>query len=102
MPKPSSTKKTAPKPEETAPVQAKTPPQTLATPDNKFRSFGKSKIVDDMERGYMGQKFAFRNVRTLEILCCYADAEDFSGGKAYVSKDGQTYLYIDKKGNVVK
>lgn len=82
------------------PVKSTREPQpTLATPDEQFRSFSKTKIVDDMERGYLGRKLAFRNVRTKEILCCYSDAEDFSGGKAYVSKDGVNYFYIDKKGN---
>lgn len=81
------------------------PPQGDKEPmpsDNKFRSFGKSKIIEDMELGYVGQKLAFRNVRTLEILCCFADAKDFKGGKAYVSKDGVKYFYVDKQGNEVK
>lgn len=79
-----------------------TQPGTLATPDEKFRSFGNAKIVEDMERGYKGSKLAFRNVRTKEILCCFADADDFSGGKAYVSKDGTNYYYINKRGEKVE
>ncbi len=74
----------------------------MATPDNKFRSFSKMKIVDDMELGKVGSDMAFRNVRTGVILCCYRDAEPFSGGKAYVSKDQVNYFYIDKKGNRVE
>lgn len=79
-----------------------TQPGTLATPDEKFRSFGNAKIVEDMERGYVGNKLAFRNVRTNEILCCYADAEDFSGGKAYVSRDGVNFFNINKRGEKVE
>jgi hypothetical protein len=55
-----------------------------------------------MERGYKGKKLAFRNVRTKEILCCYTDAADFSEGKAYVSKDGINYFYINKRGEKVE
>lgn len=107
--KPASTVKTpASKPEikspDKQPIQSSTNNQrgSLATSDERFRSFAKMKIVDDMERGYMGRKQAFRNVKTNQILCCYADAEDFSGGKAYVSKDGVSYFYMDKKGNRVE
>ncbi len=82
--------------------QPSTSSNTLATPDNKFRSFAKSRIIEDMERGYIGQKLAFRNVRTKEILCCYTEAADFSGGKAYVSQDGKYFFYINKQGNRVE
>ncbi|MFN0034473.1 MAG: hypothetical protein ACKVUS_05350 [Saprospiraceae bacterium] len=82
------------------PVDA--PASTMETPDNTFRSFGKSVIRDDMERGKVGGKLAFRNVRTKQVLCCYAGAEDFSGGKAYVSKDGVQYHYINNKGERVE
>lgn len=77
-------------------------PGSLATSDEVFRSFGNAKIVEDMERGYKGKKLAFRNVRTKEILCCYTDAADFSEGKAYVSKDGINYFYINKRGEKVE
>ena len=80
----------------------KTDPVSLATTDKVFRSFSKTKIVDGMERGKSESKMAFRNIQTREIICCFADAEDFSGGKAYVSKDGVAYYYIDKKGNKVE
>ena len=50
----------------------------------------------------MGGKIAFRNVQTGELLCCYADAEDFEGGKANVSTDGAAYFYINKKGERVR
>lgn len=110
-PDPTAANKTVkPKPEikpstkVSAPAQqpSNTRPSTLATPDERFRSFGKSIIADGMERGRVGNKQAFRNIQTNEILCCYQDAEDFSGGKAYVSKDGVTYYYMDKKGNKVQ
>lgn len=83
------------------------PPQpeisgTKNPPGEKFRSFAKTVIADDMERGYIGQNLAFRNVRTREIICCFADAQDFSGGKARVSKDGMHYFYIDKRGKEVE
>ncbi len=55
-----------------------------------------------MELGKVGSDMAFRNVRTGVILCCYRDAEPFSGGKSYVSKDQVNYFYIDKKGNRVE
>jgi hypothetical protein len=77
-------------------------PVSIPKVDQKFRSFAGQKIVENMERGYMDGKFAFRNVRNKEILCCFSDAQDFSGGKAYVSKDGRNYFYIDKQGNVVQ
>ena len=80
----------------------KTEPLSIPKVDKKFRSFAAQKIVENMERGYMDGKFAFRNVRNKEILCCFSDAQDFSGGKAYVSKDGRNYFYIDKEGNVVE
>ncbi len=86
-------------------VQEKPPASTtttLATPDERFRSYGKTMIVNDMELGYMGSKKAFRNVRNKEILCCFTDAEPFSSGKAWVTKDGVNYYYIDIKGNKVK
>lgn len=89
-----------------AQIPSSTPPNSSAKDpigsESKFRSFGKSTIVEDMELGYVGQKLAFKNVRTLEILCCYADAKVFKGGKAYVSEDGVKYFYIDKRGKVVK
>ncbi len=78
------------------------PSETLATPDQKFRSFAKSAIYDDMELGYMGNNYAFRNVRTKEILCCYAAAKGFSDGKAYVSTDGKNFFYINKKGEKIQ
>jgi len=73
-------------------------PLVVPKPDSRFRSYGKTIISDGMERGKVGDKMAFRNVQTGEILCCYADAEDFSGGKANVSKNGIKYFYINKNG----
>lgn len=70
--------------------------------DGKFRSFAQMRISDGMELGYMDGKLAFRNVRTHAILCCFADAEDFANGKAYVSKDGVNYYYTDTAGNRVE
>ncbi|MBL7806573.1 MAG: hypothetical protein JNN28_02095 [Saprospiraceae bacterium] len=106
--KPTTQSKSQPKPQQdTKPVISSPPPkpqpsETLATPDQKFRSFAKSAIYDDMELGYMGDKYAFRNVRTKEILCCYAAAKGFSDGKAYVSPDGKNFYYINKKGEKVQ
>ena len=91
-------------PSQLPPIQEKPPASTsttLATSDERFRSYGKSMVANDMELGYMGSKKAFRNVRNKEILCCYTDAEPFSGGKAWVSKDGVNYFYIDNKGKKV-
>lgn len=67
--------------------------------DGRFRSFANMQIKDGMERGYIDGKLAFRNVRTKEIICCFTKADDFSGGKAYVSKDGVNFYYMDKFGN---
>lgn len=78
------------------------PVRSTTTPEGKFRSFAKTVIREDMERGYIGDKIAFRNVRTKEIVCCFSNAEDFADGKAYVSEDGVKYFYIDKKGNKLK
>jgi hypothetical protein len=75
---------------------------TRRATDEKFRSFAKMVIAEDMERGYVGDKLAFRNVRNKQIICCFSDAKDFSGGKAYVSEDGVSYFYIDKNGNKLK
>lgn len=94
---PQTSPKTGPSPKETLPET-----KTSGTTDQKFRSFAKLAIHDDMELGYMGDKYAFRNVRTREILCCYADAKGFSGGMAYVSLDGRNFFYINKKGEKVK
>lgn len=77
-------------------------PPSAPQSDSRFRSFGKTVISDGMERGKVGGKMAFRNVQTGKILCCYADAEDFEGGKANVSQDGVTYFFINKKGERVK
>lgn len=82
------------------------PPATLPSSatsdsDTRFRSFAKTMFADGMERGKVGKKLAFRNLQTNEILCCYADAEDFNGGRAYVSQDGVNYFYINKKGERV-
>jgi hypothetical protein len=119
---------TSNRPVDTSPQKSKTQPQTLPkttssppntvpaknepTPeskpanspsvsDQKFRSFAKMAIYDDMELGYMGDKYAFKNVRTKEILCCYTAAKGFSDGKAYVSLDGKNFFYINKKGDKV-
>ena len=81
---------------------ANTETSTLATPDKVFRSFAKLVIADGMELGKIGTELAFRNVKTKEILCCFKDAENFMGGKAWVSKDGVNYYYIDVKGNKLK
>jgi hypothetical protein len=99
-------------PSKTLPKSAKTPeilpkasksiPGTLATPDTRFRSFGKTVISDNMELGKVGESFAFRNVKTGEILCCFADAKSFGSGKAYVSKDRINFYYIDKTGKKVE
>ena len=75
---------------------------TTPTSGGRFRSFAKTVISNGMERGKIDGKMAFRNVRTGEILCCYADAEDFSNGKAYVSKDGVKYIYINNKGEELR
>lgn len=83
------------------PQQSPTPGNTGKTQQPKFRSFGKQVIADGMERGYVGDRFAFRNVRTNSILCCYEEASDFSEGKALVKQDGASF-YIDKNGNKVK
>jgi len=80
----------------------KTQPINVPKIDGRFRSFANMQIKDDMERGYMDGKIAFRNVRTKEIICCFSDGEDFSGGKAYVSKDGVAYYYINKQGDKVE
>jgi hypothetical protein len=68
----------------------------------RFRSFGKTVIVDGMERGHDGgDLIMYRNVRTNQILCCYDDGEDFRDGKARVSQNGK-YFYIDKNGNRIQ
>jgi Effector-associated domain 11 len=92
----------------TSPVTTNTPPNTTSAPPvnnntkPRFRSFSKLVIVEDMERGHDGNnRIMYRNVRTNEVLCCYDDGENFSGGKARVSQNGQ-YFYIDKKGNRVQ
>ncbi|HLP94385.1 MAG TPA: hypothetical protein VK168_10140 [Saprospiraceae bacterium] len=108
--KPVAQSKSLPKPQKnTSPVISSPttepkpqPAQNLATPDQKFRSFAKSAIYDDMELGYMGDKYAFRNVRTKEILCCYAAAKGFSDGKAFVSTDGKSFFFINKKGEKIQ
>ncbi|MCC7245770.1 MAG: hypothetical protein IT269_08835 [Saprospiraceae bacterium] len=92
---------TKPAQTETQPVQTPSTSTTLATPDNKFRSFGKTVIVNDMELGMMGEKMAYRNVRTKQVLCCFKDATHFSNGKAYVSRDGVKYFYINTQGQEV-
>ncbi len=81
---------------------ANTETSTLATPDKVFRSFAKLIIADGMELGKIGNDMAFRNVRTKEVLCCFKDAEKFMDGKAWVSKDGVNYYYIDLQGNKLK
>lgn len=81
---------------------ARTEPSTLATPDKVFRSFGKSIFAEGMELGKIGADMAFRNLKTKEILCCFKDAEKFMDGKAWVSKDGVNYFYINKKGDRVE
>jgi hypothetical protein len=73
-----------------------------AIPDKVFRSFSRLVIADDMELGKIGAEMAFRNVKTKELLCCFKDAESFMNGKAWVSKDGINYYYIDPRGNKVK
>jgi Effector-associated domain 11 len=92
----------------TSPVTTNTPPSTTSAPPvnnnikPRFRSFSKLVIIEDMERGHDGNnRIMYRNVRTNEVLCCYDEGENFSGGKARVSQNGQ-YFYIDKKGNRVQ
>lgn len=80
----------------------KNQPINVPKVDGRFRSFANMQIKDDMERGYIDGKLAFRNVRTKEIICCFSNAEDFSGGKAYVSKDGVNYYFMDKSGRKVE
>lgn len=92
---------TKPAKTEAQPTQTPSTSTTLATPDNKFRSFGKTVIVNDMELGMMGEKMAYRNVRTKQVLCCFKDATNFSNGKAYVSRDGVKYFYINTQGQEV-
>lgn len=90
---PANTEAEKPQP---APTQ---PAQTAAT--GKFRSYAPTKIIEGMERGKVDGQHAFLNHMTKKILCCYQDAEDFSGGKAYVSQRGR-YFYIDKTGKEVE
>jgi len=87
---------------ETLPKANNSNPATLATPDTRFRSFGKTIVSDNMELGKVGESFAFRNVRTGDILCCFADAKAFGNGKAYVSKDRINFYYIDNTGKKVE
>jgi hypothetical protein len=114
QPSPNKPKTVLPRPTTTQPttteqtrqptlIKSKETHFSLTTPDQRFRSFGKTVIRDDMERGMVGEKLAFRNVRTNKILPGrYTDAEDFSGGKAYVSEDGVNYFYIDKNGQRIQ
>lgn len=53
------------------------------------------------ELGKVGESFAYRNLKTGEILCCFADAKSFGSGKAHVSKDRIHFYYIDKSGKKV-
>lgn len=53
------------------------------------------------ELGKVGESFAFRNVKTGETLCCFVDAKSFGNRKAYVSRDGKNFYYIDKSGKKV-
>ena len=92
--KPSATTE-AEKPK-SAPTQ---PTETAAT--GKFRSYAPTKIIEGMERGKVDGEHAYRNLMTNKILCCYDDAEDFNGGKAWVSRRGK-YFYIDKSGKEVE
>ncbi|HAD13995.1 MAG TPA: hypothetical protein DCF33_16340 [Saprospirales bacterium] len=106
LPKTTSTQKQRSTPSSTLPAKSEPAPasktaNTSSTSDQKFRSLAKMAIYDDMELGYMGDKYAFKNVRTKEILCCYAAAKGFSDGKAYVSLDGINFFYINKKGDKV-
>lgn len=73
----------------------------LPASTGKFRSFAPSRIIEGMERGKVDGEFAFLNHTTRQVLCCYEDAEDFSGGKAYVKQRGR-YFYIDKAGREVE
>lgn len=90
---PAATEAEKPKP---APTQ---PAETAAT--GKFRSYAPTKIIEGMERGKVDGKHAFFNHATRQVLCCYDDAEDFSGGKAWVSQRGR-YFHIDKAGKEVE
>lgn len=89
----------------TDPVQNQIPPtqkQSDKTVNEKFRSYGNAKFSDGMELGYMGDQFAYRNLKTKEIICCFQKAEEFSGGKARVSTTGKQFFYIDKNGKVLR
>lgn len=98
-----STQNTATAPSD-APTSKKTAAQpNYATPDQRFRSYAKPIISEEMELGFTngGRQFAFRNLRTQNILCCYDDAEKFAGGKARVQQNGR-YFYINKNGTEIK
>jgi hypothetical protein len=49
----------------------------------------------------MDESFAYRNLKTGEILCFFAEAKSFGSGKAYVSKDRINFYYKDKTGKKV-
>ena len=101
--KPSSSPGTSTAPAD-PPTPKKTAPQpNYATPDQHFRSYAKPLISEEMELGFTngGSRFAFRNLRTQAILCCYDDAEKFAGGKARVQQNGR-YFYINKNGTEIK
>lgn len=68
----------------------------------KFRSFANPIRSEDMELGFIldGQKKAFRNLRTAQILCCYDEARPFSKDRALVQQQGRSF-YIDKNGKEV-
>jgi len=87
---------------ETQSLPAPPPKQSGKTANEKFRSYGNAKFADGMELGYMGDRYAYRNLRTKEVICCFQKAEEFSGGKARVSTNGEQFYYIDKNGQMLR
>jgi len=92
-------KTTADQPTTSAEAEKPKPQPPGAT--GKFRSYAPTRIIEGMERGKVDGQHAFFNHVTRQVLCCYEDAEDFSGGKAWVKQRGR-YFYIDKAGREVE
>lgn len=86
---PEGPKRTEPKKQDTRPVPAG--PTRAPVLDKVYAT------KEGMQRGLYQGQLSFRNTQTGQIFCCYEDAEDFSGGRAYVKANG-VYFYIHKNG----
>lgn len=92
---------------ETNPGGAQTKPGGATTPpagkkETVQPAFDKEyPAVEGMARVKKGNEWGFMNKYTGKIIGWFSDAENFDGGKAFVTKNGRSY-YINKSGACVE